>query len=99
MEKPQIVSRLEQQLTEKGYDNIEANAVKFLQNAGVLDDNGNLTELGRERDAMTPEQRAIDRQAKKSKRPAWQYYYDHYTNEVKLRAPFRKHAKRRPRER
>jgi hypothetical protein len=86
-ERPAILKRLEQQLLDKGYDasTVEKQALQFLQNAGILDSDGNLTDKGKERDAMTPEQRAITRASKKSGRPYWHYYYDYTMNKAKLR--------------
>jgi hypothetical protein len=46
---------------------------------------GTLTAKGKARDAMTAEERAIDRAAKRSKHPASAYTYNPQTNRATLK--------------
>ena len=48
---PEILQRLEQQLLDKGYNpsSVTDKARQYLINAGVLDEDGKLTEKGKER--------------------------------------------------
>jgi hypothetical protein len=64
----QLIDRLAWQLENSGMggDTRQA-ALDILKSRGHVDDKGNLTEAGRARDAMTAEERALDR-AKKAGR-------------------------------
>lgn len=81
-----IVERLTRQLAAKGHKDAEGMAIARLKEYGVLDESGNLTAYGKERDAMTPGDRAIDRASKRSGRPASEYAYDERTNRATLRS-------------
>ena len=61
MGKGQLVPRLTEQLREQGMKDPEAAARAILQKRGQMDSNGLLTPAGRRRDAMSAEQRALDR--------------------------------------
>jgi hypothetical protein len=92
----EIVERLKQQLLQKGYDpeTVEDKAVEFLRNSGLIHpDKVELTPIGEQRNQMTPEQRAIDRQVKRTGRLPSDYYYDHSTNRAKLRPHARRDVK------
>lgn len=80
-----IIDRLTQQLTERGVENPRETAVAKLKEFGILDGAGSLTPYGETRNAMTAGERAIDRAAVKSGRPADQYVYNPNTNRATLR--------------
>jgi hypothetical protein len=60
-------------------------AMAILKDRGHVDAKGNLTEAGRARDAMTAEERAKDRAATRSGKPAKAYAYDPNTNRATLK--------------
>tara|TARA_R110000868_G_scaffold323867_2_gene584810 strand:- start:923 stop:1186 length:264 start_codon:yes stop_codon:yes gene_type:complete len=60
-------------------------ARSILVSRGHMDKEGNLTKAGKARDAMTAEERAVDRASKRSGKPAAAYKYDPRTNAAKLR--------------
>jgi len=60
-------------------------AISILRDRGHVDANGNLTDAGRVRDAMTAEERAKDRAAKRTGKPVYTFTYDPKTNRVKVR--------------
>jgi hypothetical protein len=60
-------------------------ALGLLRERGHVDAQGNLTAAGRARDAMTAAERARDRAAKRSGRPADQFQYDPKTNRATLK--------------
>jgi hypothetical protein len=65
-------------------------AITILQKRGHVDKNGKLTAAGRARDAMTAEERAKDRAAKRSKRRTSDFKYNPSTNLATLRQSTRK---------
>lgn len=79
-----IVDRLTQQLADKGVAAPREAAIKKLTEYGILDAQGNLTPHGQARNAMTPEERAIDRAARRSGRSPSEYQYDPDTNRATL---------------
>ena len=66
---PQILDRLVNQLTSKGMPKQKAwaTAIKVLTKSGNLDEDQDLTEKGKKRQAMGEHGRAQDRAAKRSK--------------------------------
>lgn len=60
-------------------------AIAILKDRGHLDAQGNLTAAGRARDAMTAEERAKDRAAKRQGKPATAFKYDPKTNRATLK--------------
>ena len=80
MGRNQIVDRLTAQVGGN-----EKLAREILTKRGLMDARGNLTAKGRERNAMTAEERAIDRAAQRSKRPAKDYTYNPRTNRATLK--------------
>jgi hypothetical protein len=77
----QLVDRLAAQVGDRGM------AIGILQKRGHLDSQGKLTEAGQKRNAMTAEERALDRAAKRSKTPASKFKYNPATNRATLRKP------------
>lgn len=63
----------------------EFKAKAILKRRGHLKNNGKLTAKGKERDAMTAEERAIDRASKRSGKPKTAYKYDPRTNQATLK--------------
>lgn len=67
----------------------EDRAMAILRARGHVDEEGRLTAAGRARDAMSAEERAIDRAKKRSKTPFGQmgknYAYDPQTNRATLK--------------
>jgi len=81
-----IIRRLTLQLAAKGNSNARGMAISLLQKQGILHPNSeNLTEYGKTRQAMSPEDRAKDRQAKYSGHKAKDFKYDPNTNRATLR--------------
>lgn len=60
-------------------------ALEILKKRGHVDSSGQLTAEGRKRDMMTAEERAKDRAAKRTGKPANQFTYNPETNTAKLR--------------
>jgi hypothetical protein len=60
-------------------------AIKILQGYGHVDAYGKLTDAGRARDAMTAEERAIDRAVKRTGQRADAFVYDPDTNRATRR--------------
>jgi hypothetical protein len=60
-------------------------AYALLKKRGDMKSNGKLTAKGKKRDAMTAEERAIDRAAKLSGKPAKKYTYNPKTNRATLK--------------
>lgn len=56
-----------------------------LREYGILDHQGELTEYGKERNAMTAGERAIDRASRRSGRAPSKYEYRHESNRATLR--------------
>lgn len=79
MGRNQLLDRLAAQVGDRDM------AVGILQKRGMMDAQGNLTEKGKERNAMTAEERALDRAAKGSGRKPSAFKYDPATNRAKLR--------------
>ncbi|MDE1822261.1 MAG: hypothetical protein KGI98_15590 [Euryarchaeota archaeon] len=80
-----ILERLTRQLAARGVRDAKGLAQARLREYGILDEHGDLTAKGRERNAMTPAERAIDRAAKRSGRPRSDYVYHPSTNRATLR--------------
>jgi len=79
MGKNQLIERLAEQVGDRSM------AVKILQKRGMLfPGTENLTEKGMIRDAMTAEERAINRASKLTGRHASEFVYDPKTNRAKL---------------
>lgn len=86
---PPLVARLIDQLQAKGMGELKAKdeALMILNKRGHIDDQGELTAAGRERQAMGSDGRAKDRAAKASEgrhKPA-DYAYDPSTNRATLK--------------
>lgn len=81
--KGKLVERLSAQVGDKNL------AMAILKGRGHIDAEGQLTDAGRARDAMSAEERAIDRAKKRSKTPFGQmgknYTYNASTNRAKLK--------------
>lgn len=80
-----IVARLTSQLAATGVSEPRAVAIRSLIRYGILDTSGRLTAHGAVRNAMTPEERAIDRAARASGNDPGRYVYDPATNRATLR--------------
>ena len=78
MGRNQLVKRLAAQVGSKSF------AISLLKKRGDLTSTGDLTAKGRERDAMTAGERAIDRASKESGKPKTLYSYDPTTNRATL---------------
>jgi len=75
-----LIDRLTAQVGDRGM------ALKLLESRGhVYPGTDKLTPEGRARDAMTAEERAIDRATKRSGKPASRYKYSPTTNRATLR--------------
>ena len=74
-----LIDRLAAQVRSKSF------AISLLKKRGDLTPSGELTAKGRKRNAMTAEERAIDRASQESGKPASQYKYDPTTNRATLR--------------
>lgn len=80
----QLIDRLTWQLKNSGMTgDVRQAALDILKSRGHVDDKGNLTEKGRARDAMTAEERALDR-AKRAGRSG-PLTYNPQTNRVTRR--------------
>jgi hypothetical protein len=79
MGRNQIVDRLSAQVGN------EKLAREILKKRGLMNSDGTLTAKGRERDAMTAEERAIDRAAKLSGKAPKKYTYNPRTNRATLK--------------
>lgn len=82
MGKNQLVLRLTEQLrTQKNpVKDPEGAAIAILQKRGHMDANGQLTEAGKQRDAMSAGERAIDRASKKTGAPKSKFKFHPQTN-------------------
>jgi hypothetical protein len=78
MGRNQLVKRLAAQVGSKSF------AISLLKKRGDLTSSGSLTAKGSKRNAMTAEERAIDRASKESGKPETQYSYDPTTNRATL---------------
>lgn len=88
MQKPKILIRLTNQLRENGDKNAAKNALAYLRKFGIIErDSYELTEKGKQRDKMSPDERAIDRTSKYSggKNDPSDYLYDPKTNRATLK--------------
>ena len=74
-----LIDRLAAQVGSKSF------AIALLKKRGDLTASGELTAKGQKRNAMTAEERAIDRASKESGRPASDYTYDSTTNRATLK--------------
>lgn len=79
MGKGQLIDRLAAQVGSKD------TAMGILQKRGHVDAKGELTPAGKLRDAMTAEERAIDRSATKQKRPPKAFKYNPANNRATLK--------------
>ena len=79
MGRGQLIDRLAAQVGSK------EKALLILKRRGQVDSKGKLTAKGRARDAMTAEERAKDRAAKKSGRRTSDFNYNPRTNRTKLK--------------
>lgn len=79
MGRNQIIDRLSAQVGN------EKLAREILKKRGLMNSDGSLTAKGRERDAMTAEERAIDRAAKLSGKSSKKYTYNPRTNRATLK--------------
>jgi hypothetical protein len=76
---PKILERLVRQLRGRGEKNPKERAYQFLNKAGIMSGN-KLTTKGEKRNAMTPAERAKDRQAKYNGGKPSDYTYHKATN-------------------
>ena len=79
MGKHQLIKRLSAQVGSK-----EA-ALEILQKRGHVDAQGNLTKAGKKRDAITAEERALDRAKTRTGKPTSAFKYNPATNRATLR--------------
>lgn len=82
MGRNQLIDRLTAQVGDRD------KAIAILKSRGHMDEQGNLTAAGRKRDAMTAEERAKDRAAKRTGKPKSAFGYNPKTNAATLK-PFR----------
>ncbi len=78
MGRNQLVKRLAAQVGSKSF------AISLLKKRGDLTSSGSLTAKGSKRNAMTAEERAIDRASKESGKSKTQYKYNAKTNRATL---------------
>jgi len=79
MGRGQLIDRLSEQMGSRDA------ALDVLRSRGHVDEKGNLTDAGRARDAMTAEERALDRASKRTGNPASRFKYDPATNRATLK--------------
>jgi hypothetical protein len=79
MGRGQLIDRLSEQMGSRDA------ALDVLRARGHVDEKGNLTDAGRARDAMTAEERALDRASKRTGNPASRFKYDPATNRATLK--------------
>jgi hypothetical protein len=79
MGKGQLIDRLAAQVGSREM------AISILQKRGQSDAMGNLTSAGKARNAMTAEERAIDRSSKRGSHPAKAFKYNPATNRATLK--------------
>ena len=85
--KIEILERLKNQLLSQyiPVEEVEDKAINFLRKSGIIHkDKLELTEYGITRNNMSPSERAIDREVKRSGRKPYEYYYDSVNNRAKL---------------
>lgn len=86
MEKPKILIRLTAQLRGQGDKTPAVNALKYLRKFGIIEkDSLKLTPKGKIRNAMSPGERAKERQARYSGNDVNDYKYDKKTNRATLK--------------
>lgn len=86
MEKPKILIRLTAQLRGQGDKTPAVNALKYLRKFGIIEkDSLKLTSKGKIRNAMSPGERAKERQARYSGNDVNDYKYDKKTNRATLK--------------
>lgn len=86
MGKNMLIDRLTAQLKTGGVKgDARATALAILQKRGHVDSKGKLTPAGKKRDAMTAEERAIDRSAKRTGRDKSEFTYNPKTNRATIR--------------
>ena len=86
MEKPKILIRLTAQLRGQGDKTPAVNALKYLRKFGIIEkDSLKLTPKGKIRNAMSPGERAKERQARYSGNDVNNYKYDKKTNRATLK--------------
>ena len=82
----QLVDRLAAQLSSSGMKgDTKAAALDILKKRGQMTASGKFTEAGAARNAMTAEERAIDRAKKRSGAPASDFKYNPKTNRATRR--------------
>ena len=79
MGRGQLIDRLAAQVGSKDI------AIGILQKRGHVDVKGNLTTAGKARDAMSAEERAVDRASKRENHPAKAFKYNPATNRATLK--------------
>ena len=79
MGRGQLIDRLAEQVGSRDM------ALEILKKRGHVDSQGRLTAEGRKRDQLTAEERAKDRAAKRTGKPASSFTYNPLTNLAKLR--------------
>lgn len=82
MGRNQLINRLAAQIGSR------ETAIAVLQKRGHVDANGNLTAEGKRRDAMTAEERAVDRAKTRTGKPTSAFKYDPKTNRATLRKKY-----------
>lgn len=82
MGKNQLIDRLTAQIGSKDA------ALEVLQKRGHVDAKGNLTAEGKRRDAMTAEERALDRAKTRTGKPTSEFKYSPTTNRATLRKKY-----------
>jgi hypothetical protein len=82
MGKNQLIDRLTAQIGSRD------TALEVLRKRGHVDDKGNLTAAGKRRDAMTAEERALDRASQRTGKKTSAFKYDPSTNRATLRKTY-----------
>lgn len=86
MDKPKILIRLTNQLRAKGDKNPSSNALKYLRSYGLIEaDSLKLTDKGKIRNEMTPEERAKERMMRYTGNDIEDYDYDSNTNQATIK--------------
>ena len=80
-----LIDRLSSQLKATGVEDHEEMAKKLLIQRGQMTEKGDLTELGRQREAMGAKGRAIDRAVTRSGNYKTDYEYSAKTNRATLK--------------
>ena len=80
-----LLARLTSQLTSRGVENPESEAIAILKTRGHLNADGELTAEGRKRQNMGAEGRAKDRAAKAAGKPVSAFQYNKKTNRATLK--------------